>query len=215
MTVRFRLPLGERHRTVMQMLRSFGLPWARQGVSHLFGGTVFVCPVPRGIRPSQIPGSPPPRSPPIKESQNPQCWENRMGGFRKGGFSNNRFVLKPDVAIASEVSILSKNSLAITDFHAKKTQHVQLFENHLPGTPLCAIPKSTFWPKIVTKIIPWGLFSEFWSNLVPQSSGKRTFEAITRETRKFCNIVFVWKFYVAPIPFFVPTCPPLTAINGY
>ena len=52
-----------------------------------------------------------------------------MGGFRKGGFSNNRFVLKPDVAIASEVSILSKNSLAITDFHAKKTQHVQLFEN--------------------------------------------------------------------------------------
>ena len=55
--------------------------------------------------------------------------ENRMGAFRKGGFSNNRFVLKPDVAIASEVSILSKNSLAITDVHAKKTQHVQLFEN--------------------------------------------------------------------------------------
>ena len=41
--------------------------------------------------------------------------------FRKGGFSNNRFVLKPDVAIANKVSILSKNSLAITDFHAKKT----------------------------------------------------------------------------------------------
>ena len=58
-----------------------------------------------------------------------------MGGFRKGGFSNNRFVLKHDVAIASEVSILSKNSLAITDFQAKKTQHVQLFENPLPGTP--------------------------------------------------------------------------------
>ena len=58
-----------------------------------------------------------------------------MGGFRKGGFSNNRFVLKPDVAIASEVSILSKNSLAITDFHVKKTQHIQLFENPLPGTP--------------------------------------------------------------------------------
>ena len=48
-----------------------------------------------------------------------------MGGLQKGGFSNNRFVLKPDVAIASEVSILSKNSLAITDVHAKKTQHVQ------------------------------------------------------------------------------------------
>ena len=67
--------------------------------------------------------------------------ENRMGGFRKGGFSNNRFVLKPDVAIASEVSILSKISLAITDFHAKKTQHVQLFENPLPGTPPFAISK--------------------------------------------------------------------------
>ena len=63
-----------------------------------------------------------------------------MGGFRKGGFSNNRFVLKPDVAIASEVSILSKSSLAITDFHVKKTQHVQLFENPLPGTPPFAIP---------------------------------------------------------------------------
>ena len=63
-----------------------------------------------------------------------------MGGFRKGGFSNSRFVLKPDVAIASEVLIFSKNSLAITDFHAKKTQHVQLFENPLPGTPPFAIP---------------------------------------------------------------------------
>ena len=61
--------------------------------------------------------------------------ENRMGGFRKGGFSNNRFVLKSDVAIASEVSILSTNSLAITYFHAKKAQHVQLFENPLPGNP--------------------------------------------------------------------------------
>ena len=61
---------------------------------------------------------------------------NRMGAFRKGGFSNSRFVLKPEVvAIASKVSISSRNSLAITDFHAKKTQHVQLFENPLPGTP--------------------------------------------------------------------------------
>ena len=63
------------------------------------------------------------------------------GGFSEGGLSNNRFVLKPDVAIASEVSILSKNSLAITDFHVKKMQHVQLFENPLPGTPQFAIPK--------------------------------------------------------------------------
>ena len=51
-----------------------------------------------------------------------------MGGFRKGRFSNNRFVLKPDVAIATEVSIFSKDYLAITDFHVKKTQHIQLFE---------------------------------------------------------------------------------------
>ena len=64
------------------------------------------------------------------------------GGFSEGAFSNNRFVLKPVVAIASEVSILSKNSLAITDFHAKKTQRVQLFENPLPGTPPFAIPVS-------------------------------------------------------------------------
>ena len=66
----------------------------------------------------------------------PCCFPKRQGKEDQGrGFSNNRFVLKPDVAIASEASILSKNSLAITDFHAKKTQHVQLFENPLPGTP--------------------------------------------------------------------------------
>ena len=71
MTVRCRWALGERHCAVMQMLRSFALPRARQRVSRLFGGTVFVCPVLTGIRPSQIPGSPPPRSPPppTKESQ--------------------------------------------------------------------------------------------------------------------------------------------------
>ena len=72
--------------------------------------------------------------------------ENRMGGFRKGGFSNNRFVLKPDVAIASEVSILSKNSLAIKDFHAKKTLHVvQLFENPFLEPPHSRFPKKTLW----------------------------------------------------------------------
>ena len=51
-----------------------------------------------------------------------KSWSGKSnGGFSEKGFSNNRFVLKPDVAIASEVSILSKNSLARTDFHAKKT----------------------------------------------------------------------------------------------
>ena len=64
-----------------------------------------------------------------------------LGGFQNRRFSNNRFVLKPDVAIASEVSILSKNSLAIPDVHAKKTEHVQLFETPLPGTPPFVIPK--------------------------------------------------------------------------
>ena len=42
-----------------------------------------------------------------------------MGGFQKG---NSRFVLKPDVAVASEVAIFSKASLAITDSLAKRTQ---------------------------------------------------------------------------------------------
>ena len=79
-----------------------------------------------------------------------------MGGFRKGGFSNNRFVRKPDVAIASEVSILSKSSLAITDFHAKKTQHGQLFENRLPGTPPFAIPK--YYPR--SGFRSWGTSAE-------------------------------------------------------
>ena len=85
-----------------------------------------------------------------------------MGGFRKGGFSNNRFVLKPDIAIASEVSILSKNSLAITDFHAEKTQHVQLFENPLPGTPPFAIPNNS-WGR------PNPIFFLFFSITEPSS----------------------------------------------
>ena len=83
------------------------------------------------------------------------------GGFSEGGgVPNSRSVLKPDVAIASEVSILSKNSLAITDFHAKKTQHVQLFENPLPGTPPFAIPKMTLQPEIIAKLIPKTLSHE-------------------------------------------------------
>ena len=63
------------------------------------------------------------------------------GGCRKGGSCNNRFVLKPDIAIASEASIFSKNSLAITDFLAKKTQLVNYWENPLPGSPPFAIRK--------------------------------------------------------------------------
>ena len=44
------------------------------------------------------------------------------GGSSEGGSRNNRFALKPDVTIASDMLIFSKNSLAITDFLAKKTQ---------------------------------------------------------------------------------------------
>ena len=43
-------------------------------------------------------------------------------------------------AIASEVSNSSKDSLAITDFFAKKTQVVYYCENPFPGTPPFAIP---------------------------------------------------------------------------
>ena len=44
-----------------------------------------------------------------------------MGDFRKGGACNNRFVLKPDVAIASELKS-SKTFLAITDFFQKRSK---------------------------------------------------------------------------------------------
>ena len=40
---------------------------------------MFVCPVLRGIRPPQIPGSTPPRSPPT-------IGGSQKGGFQKGGF---------------------------------------------------------------------------------------------------------------------------------
>ena len=63
--------------------------------------------------------------------------------FWKGGSCKNRFVLKPDVAIGSEVSIFSKNSLAMTDFPEKKSHLVNYCENPLPGSwnpPRFAIP---------------------------------------------------------------------------
>ena len=62
-------------------------------------------------------------------------------GFSEGGGScNNRFVPKCEVAIAGEVSNSGKNSLAIADLFAKKTQQIQLFEKPLLGTPPFAIP---------------------------------------------------------------------------
>ena len=61
--------------------------------------------------------------------------ENRMGGFREEGSCNGRFVLKPDVAIASDVSISSKDSLAITDFFAKRPSSPTIAESPLLDPP--------------------------------------------------------------------------------
>ena len=50
--------------------------------------------------------------------------KNQSGGFSGGGGVPAIIDLpsKPDTAIASEVSISTKSSLALTDFFAKKTQ---------------------------------------------------------------------------------------------
>ena len=70
-------------------------------------------------------------------------------GFQKGGSCNSRFVLKPDVAIASEVSIFSKDSFAITDFLAKGTQLANYCgKPPLPGTS----PHSRFSGKTAARI---------------------------------------------------------------
>ena len=58
-----------------------------------------------------------------------------MGGSRKGGSRNSRFVLKPDVATASEVSILVR----IPDFFSKRAQLANCCGKPPPGTPPFAI----------------------------------------------------------------------------
>ena len=58
-----------------------------------------------------------------------------MGGLREGGSCDSRLVLRPDVAIASEASSSTKNSLAKIDLIAKKTQLVNYCENPLSGNP--------------------------------------------------------------------------------
>ena len=82
--------------------------------------------------------------------------ENRMGGLSEGGGSNSRFVPKPDVAIAREVSNFKKEFPCNNRFpreenaHAKKTQQCCTF-NYLKTPflepPPFAIPKegSHFW----------------------------------------------------------------------
>ena len=64
---------------------------------------------------------------------------NSSGGGSEGVSLNSRAVLQTEVAIASEVSNSSKNSQAITDCLAKKTQLV----NHCK-TPLSSNPHSRF-----------------------------------------------------------------------
>ena len=66
--------------------------------------------------------------------------ENRLGGFQKGGSCNSRFVLQADVAIASKVAIFSKDSLAIADSLAKRTQHA----NYCGKPPSWNPPHSLF-----------------------------------------------------------------------
>ena len=65
--------------------------------------------------------------PPVKDPFRNDCFwsRNRMGGFRKGSSCNTRFVLKADIAIASEVSISSKNSR----FPRKENAANQLLRN--------------------------------------------------------------------------------------
>ena len=61
--------------------------------------------------------------PPSARKQSTKKLPNRPGFTHlQGGSCNNRFVLKPDVALASEASNSCKNSLATTDFFAKRTQ---------------------------------------------------------------------------------------------
>ena len=80
------------------------------------------------------------------------------GGFRKGGSRNGRFVLEPDIAIASEVSTFrSKNSLAITDLLAKKMQLVNSCKSPLPGTP----PNLRF-PTLIFEIRSWFLIRSYF-----------------------------------------------------
>ena len=73
------------------------------------------------------------------------CPMGRGGGGSEGGvLAIVDLVSKHDIAIASEVSISSKNSLAITDFLAKKTQLVTsqlLRKPPFLETPPFAIPK--------------------------------------------------------------------------
>ena len=84
------------------------------------------------------------------------CLEKSNGGFSEGGFSNSRFVLKPDVAIASEVSILSRNSFAMTDFHAKKMQTFSYLKTPFLEPAISRVKLAKFSAKLV---------ANFWRSL--------------------------------------------------
>ena len=57
------------------------------------------------------------------------------GVFGSGGSCNNSFVLKHDLAIASEVPISSQNFLARTDFLVEKTQLINYCRNPTSWNP--------------------------------------------------------------------------------
>ena len=57
-----------------------------------------------------------------QEHDTHQNLSRKSNVFERGSSCNSRFVLKPDVAITSRVSISIKDFLAITDFLAKRTQ---------------------------------------------------------------------------------------------
>ena len=78
-----------------------------------------------------------------RESIRANLGKVEWGVFGGGGSCSNRFVLKSDVAIASAVSIFCKNSLAIADFFAKRTQ----LAKHCRKPPL---PHSRF-PRIARR----------------------------------------------------------------
>ena len=67
------------------------------------------------------------------------------GVLKGGGSCNSRFVLKPDVAIASEVSFSRKDSLAITDFLAQTTQLASHFSWITVGRTRITRTLKLFW----------------------------------------------------------------------
>ena len=121
------------------------------------------------------------------------------GVFSEGGSCDSRFVLKPDVAIASEVSISSKNSLAKTDFLAGKTRLVNHCETPLPGTPPFAIPKLSGMALLWSALM--GFFKRGFCNLALGGVGERGWEGLGRGWGGGWGGVGAWLFTLQQPPF--------------